>query len=68
MNKFKNRLKELRIEKKISRKQLASDLFVSERLISYWENGARECDFEKLILIAKYFNVSVDYILGVSDF
>ncbi len=68
MNKFKERLKELRIEKAISRKQLANDLFISERLISYWENGERECSFDMLIKIARYFNVSIDFLLGNSDF
>lgn len=68
MNKFCERLRELRIEKNISRKQLAKDLFVSERLVSYWENGQRECDFEKLIAIAKYFGVSTDYLLGIANF
>ena len=67
MNKFKERLKELRIEKNVSRKQLASFLFVSERLISYWENGKRECDFDMLIALAKYFDVSVDYLLGIEN-
>ena len=68
MNKFKERLKELRIEKAISRKQLANDLFISERLISYWENGERECSFDMLIKIARYFNISIDFLLGNSDF
>ena len=68
MNKFKERLKELRIEKAISRKQLANDLFISERLISYWENGERKCSFDMLIKIARYFNVSIDFLLGNSDF
>ena len=39
MNKFKDRLKEIRLEKEMTRKQLADVLFVSERLISYWEIG-----------------------------
>ena len=68
MNKFSERLRELRVENKISRKKLAQDLYVSERLISYWENGARQCDFDKLILIAKYFNVSIDYLLGLTNY
>ena len=68
MNKFKERLRELRTEKGISRKQLANDLFISERLISYWENGERECSFDMLIKIARYFNVSIDFLLGNSDF
>lgn len=68
MNKFKDRLKELRIEKNISRQKLAEDLFISARLVSYWENGQRECNFDMLITLANYFGVSVDYLLGVVDF
>ncbi len=68
MNKFKDRLRELRVEKNISRKRLAKELFVSVRLVSYWEKGERECSFDMLITLAKYFNVSVDYLLGVVDF
>ena len=67
MNKFKDRLQELRLGKNISRKELANALFVSERLISYWENGKRECGFDMLINIAKYFETSIDYLLGLID-
>ena len=68
MNKFRERIKELRIEKNLSRKQLAEILNVSERLVSYWENGNRECNFDMLINIAKTFDVSVDYLLGVTEY
>lgn len=68
MNKFSERIKELRLEKKLSRKELASILFVSERLISYWENNKRECDFDMLLNISNYFKCSIDYLLGKSDF
>ena len=65
MNKFSERLKELREEKKLSRIQLAKMLDVSVRLISYWENNQRECDFDMLIKIATVFSVSADYLLGL---
>lgn len=68
MNKFKDRLKEIRLENKMTRKQLADKLFVSERLISYWENGKRECNFDTLIKLSEIFNVSTDFLLGKSDF
>ena len=68
MNKFKDGFRELRIEKGATRQQVADDLFVSVRLISYWENGKRECNFDMLIKIAKYFSVSTDYLLGLSDY
>ena len=67
MNKFKFVLKDLRIEKKLSQKQLAKELGVLERTISYWESGSRECDFDTLILIAKFFEVSTDFLLGLED-
>ncbi len=68
MNKFSERIKELRIEKGYSRKTLASLLFISERLVSYWENGQRECDFDMLIKISNVFDVSIDFLLGKSNF
>lgn len=68
MNIFAENLKSLRLEKNLSRKQLANVLNVSERLISYWENGARECNFDMLIAIADYFDVTLDYLLGRTDY
>lgn len=68
MNKFSERLKEIRLTKNITRKQLADALIVSVRLVSYWENGERECDFDTLIKISEYLGESIDYLLGKSDF
>ena len=67
-HKFFERLYELRGESGFSRAQLAEKLNVSVRLISYWENGQRECDFDMLIKIADLFSVSVDYLLGRKDY
>ena len=67
MNKFSERLKEIRLEKGISRKELADKMFVSVRLISYWETGKRECDFDTLITLSRILEESIDYILGNSD-
>lgn len=58
----------LREENNLSRAELAKRLGVSVRLISYWENGARECDFNMLINIADLFSVSVDYLLGRTEY
>lgn len=68
MNEFSKRLFELRLEKGVTRQQLAKVLNVSERLISYWEAGKRECNFDMLIKIADFFEESVDYILGRKNF
>lgn len=67
MNKFKDNLRELRTEKNLTQKQLANELGVLERTVSYWENGSRECDFDTLILIAKFFGVTIDYLLGLEN-
>ena len=68
MSSFAERLKELRVDSNLSRKVLAEKLSVSTRLISYWECGKRECDFNTLISIAKIFDVSIDYLLGYKDY
>ena len=67
-NKFSEQLSALRAENDMTRAQLASMLNVSVRLISYWENGKRECDFNMLIKIADIFSVSIDYLLGRKDY
>ncbi|MBE5748628.1 MAG: helix-turn-helix transcriptional regulator [Clostridiales bacterium] len=67
-HKFSERLNELRVESSLSRAQLAEMLNVSVRLISYWENGERECGFDMLIKIANLFSVSIDYLLGRKDY
>lgn len=67
MIQFKERLKELRKEKQLSQAQLAKELQVSQRSISSWETGFRQPDFETLEQLAKYFNVTTDYLLGVTD-
>lgn len=57
------RLKELRKQKKISQLQLALDLNMNQNSISRYETGEREADYETLIKLADYFDVSVDYLL-----
>ena len=67
MSKFPQILKELRIEKNMSRQELADLIFVSVRTISYWELGQRECNLEQLISLSKIFSVTTDYLLGLED-
>ena len=54
----------LRKEKKISQKQAAADLGVSQALLSHYEKGIRECGLEFLVRTADYYGVSCDYLLG----
>lgn len=67
-NKFGERLAVLRKDENMPRKKLAERLNVSERLISYWENGKRECDFDMLLKISDVFSVSCDFLLGKSEY
>ena len=57
------RLKELRRAKGISQLKLALDLNTNQNTISRYETGEREPGINELILIADYFNVSIDYLL-----
>lgn len=68
MNIFGKRLNELRQEEGITRAELAKRLNVSVRLISYWENGERECSFDTLIALADILHTTTDYLLGRKDY
>ena len=66
-NKFSLRLKELRQEKGIGQIELAKNLEVSKGIISLWENGQREPNMYSLIKLAKFFNVTIDYLVGLEN-
>ena len=61
------RLKKLRKDKNISQLKLALDLNMNQNTISRYENMDREADYETLIKLADYFDVSIDYLLGRTD-
>ena len=65
---FSNRLKELRQEKGLIQERFAQELNVSKGAVAMWETGKRIPDSEMLKTIAKFFSVSVDYLLGESKF
>lgn len=67
MNKFAERLKELRVEKGLSIIQLAKETNLSKSAVSYWENCERIPNALAIITLCKYFNVSADYLLGLED-
>ena len=64
MGKFQNILKSLRVAKGLTQDELSKQLNISRSTIGMYEKGAREPDFETLELIADYFNVDTDYLLG----
>lgn len=61
---FKDRLKELRLQRGYSQIELGKKLGLSNSTISMYERGERNPDFETLDLIADFFNVDVSYLLG----
>ena len=63
-NTFKDNLKSLRIEAELGQVELAQALGVSKGIISLWENGLREPNMSSLIMIANYFKVTIDYLVG----
>ena len=67
MEKFIERLKELRTDKKLSQDQLAKATGLSQSSIAYWESGKRIPSAQAILILANFFNVTTDYLLGKSD-
>ena len=65
--KFPERLKELRQEKGLSQRALAKVLHVTQPAIVRWETGQQTPNLEMLVTISKFFNVSLDYLVGTDD-
>ena len=54
----------LRKEKKLSQKQAATELGISQALLSHYEKGIRQCSLDFVVTIAEYYKVSCDFLLG----
>lgn len=67
MSVFGDRLKELRSAHGTMQKDLALYLGTTTLAYQRYEYGDREPNFEKLVALANYFNVSTDYLLGLSN-
>lgn len=61
------RLKDIREDMDITQKQLAEHLHIKQNTYSQYETGQRQLPIEMLIRMAKLFNTSTDYILGLTD-
>lgn len=77
MNEIENNLKILRLNKKLTQQQLADELNkqlipgmkpISKMNISNWENGKHTIKLDNAEKLAKYFDVSVPYLLGFKDY
>lgn len=62
-----HRLRDLREDKDMNQTQIAKLLFTSQTVYSRYERGFQTIPVEHLIILADFYNVSVDYILGRTD-
>ena len=64
MAQFGELLAELREDRKLTQKELSEVIYVSPGTISNYENGVHYPDIDKLVMLADYFHVTTDYLLG----
>ena len=64
---FSKRLKQLRKQQNLTQTELANLLNLSHGAIAMWETDKRQPDNDTLVRLANFFNVSVDYLLGLSN-
>ena len=61
------RIRELREDSDLTQAQMGKALNLSQRAYAYYESGERTIPPEVLIKLAKYYDTTVDYILGLTD-
>ena len=61
------RIKELREDNDLTQKEVANHLHIRQNTYSQYETGARELPLNCLIALAKFYNTTTDYILGITD-
>ena len=66
MDNISARIKKLRMENNIKQRQLADYLGISQQSYSHYEQSQRELPIRYIVKIAKFYNVSTDYLLGTS--
>ena len=66
-NHLYKRLKDMREDHDLSQEAVAKILQTSQQQISKWETGTQMMGVDKYVILAQYYNVSVDYLLGLID-
>ena len=61
------RIRDLREDRDLKQKDIAELLQCSQVCYSYYENGQRDIPTDALIKLAKFYNTSIDYLLGETD-
>ena len=65
--KYFDRIRALREDADLNQTQIAKMFNVGQKTVSNWESGRNEPPYDILIKYSLYFNVSIDYILGVTN-
>lgn len=65
---FPERLKALRLEENLTQKDVSQAIGISQPAYTYWEKGEKTPTPDKLLALAKLFNVTTDYLLGNSGY
>ncbi len=61
------RLKDLREDHDLTQADVAHLLQTTRQQVSKWETGSQMMGVDKYIKLARYYNVSLDYLLGITD-
>lgn len=67
MNKFAERLKDLRLEKGLSQSDLARENGMSTSCINMWEKALRIPNIDSIIVLVEFFCCTSDYLIGIED-
>ncbi len=67
METFSKRLKELRKKNKLSQQEVSIKTHISQSNISSYELGQNKPTIDAIIALCKFFNVSADYLIGLTD-
>lgn len=65
--KYNERIREIREDNSLTQQKVADLLSVGQRTYSDYESGKTRIPVDNLLILAKYYNVSLDYITGASD-
>ncbi len=64
---YYQRIRDLREDKDITQEKIAKELGIQTTTYRRWETGERECPTHIIIELSKIYNVSTDYILGLTN-
>lgn len=64
---YLKRLRDIREDKDLLQKQVAAVLEITRQQYGLYESGERSIPIEKLVILAKFYGTSTDYLLGITD-